>query len=100
VKICIPHRNASPLPILLLKLYKPGGAVWWGTEISLEVEMHTPSVLNWNRRVIQHNEPACRKYIDSFSIKQAGFGTGRTVGCCKKGCDRLRECFKRKHPYT
>jgi hypothetical protein len=35
-----------------------------------------------------------------MSIKQAGFGTGWTVGCCKKWCDCLREWFKRKHPYT
>jgi hypothetical protein len=25
-------------------------------------------------------EPACRKYVDFISIKQAGFGIGKTVG--------------------
>jgi hypothetical protein len=48
--------------------------------------------------VIQHNEPARRKYIDLVSIKQAGSGTGRTVSCCKKPYDHLRVRFKRNTP--
>ena len=46
VKICISYNHSSLLTILLLKLCKLGRTTRSGTEIPLEVEMHTPSILN------------------------------------------------------